>query len=106
VTTELLSILIVGAAAAGWALLNALGAERQRMLVDLEAKRPRTPLAPPSPLPERPVVVKPQGKARLASTTSASASKGSSDKSDKAGAKSDKAGAKSSKSKAKSASRH
>jgi hypothetical protein len=98
VTTELLLILIVGAAVGGWALLNALGAERQRLLFDLEAKRPRNLPPPQSPPPERPVVVKPVGGPKLASTNSGSQSKGPNNKSDKPGAKADKSAAKSGKS--------
>jgi hypothetical protein len=41
VTTGLLVILFVGAAAAGWALLSVMGAERQRLLSELDARRPR-----------------------------------------------------------------
>ena len=37
----LLVILIVGGAAAGFALLSVLGSERQRMLGELEARRQR-----------------------------------------------------------------
>jgi hypothetical protein len=104
VTTSLLLILIAGAAVGGWALLNALGAERQRLLVELEAKRPKTPASPPSPPPERPIVVKPVAAPRPPAARSGADAKGPNNKSDKPGGK-DKAGAKAGRSEAKSSSR-
>lgn len=51
-STPLIMILIAGACLGGWALLSVLGAERQRMLHEMEATR-RRPALPPGPAPLR-----------------------------------------------------
>ena len=79
-------------------MLNVLGAERQRLLLELEARRPnKTPAQPTGPAPERPVVAKPRpAAARASDDKGTDDAKGKAPKSGKGKGKSDKPDAKSS----------
>lgn len=87
-------MVIVGAAAAGWALLSVLGEERQRLLREMEAKRPKVPPHRPALPAEQPVVAKPQ--ATRAGGAKVGGTRGGTAKSDKRDAKSDRSELKSS----------
>jgi hypothetical protein len=58
VGTDLMFILVVGGALCGWALLSVMGAERERLRAQAEAKRP-TATPTTAPTPEKPAPAKP-----------------------------------------------